>query len=75
MCLLAEVLPAEALLVGIPPLGVLLAAEKEMVLALSVFLEKREKILPEGDTGGGGGVATLWRFIFALVHLAPFLFS
>ena len=47
MCLLAEVLPAKALLVGVLPLGVLLAAEKEMVLAMSVFLEKREKILPE----------------------------
>jgi len=29
------------------PLEVLLAAEREMVLAVSVFLEKREKILPE----------------------------
>ena len=27
-----------------------------------------------GDTGGGGGVATFWRFVSALVLLAPFLF-
>ena len=27
-----------------------------------------------GDTGGGGGVATFWRFVCALVLLVPFLF-
>jgi hypothetical protein len=47
MCLQAEVLLAEVLLVGFLPLEVLLAAEGEMVPAVSVFLEKREKILPE----------------------------
>jgi len=46
MCLLAEVLLTGALLVGVLPLGVFLVAEKEMVPAVSVFLEKREKILP-----------------------------
>jgi len=46
MCLLVEVLPAGALLVGFLPLVVLLAAEKGMVPAASVFLERREKILP-----------------------------
>jgi len=47
MCLPAEVLLIEALLVGVLPLVVLLAAEKGMVLAVSVFLETRERILPE----------------------------
>jgi len=45
-CLLAEVLLIRALLVGVLPLGVFFVAEKEMVPAVSVFLEKREKILP-----------------------------
>ena len=31
---------------------VLLAAEREMVLAVSVFLEKREKILPKLEIPG-----------------------
>jgi len=75
MCLLAEVLLAGALLVGVLPLEVLLAAEREMVLAVSMFLEKREKILPELEIPGEGGVATLWRFTCALVLLAPFLFG
>ena len=44
-CLLAEVLLIGALLVGVLPLGVFLVADKEMVPAVSVFLEKREKIL------------------------------
>ena len=52
MCLLAEVLLAGALLVGVLPLEVLLAVEREMVLAVSVFLEKREKILPELEIPG-----------------------
>jgi len=46
MCRVAEVLLTGALLVGVLPLGVLLVAEKEMVPAMSVFLEMREKILP-----------------------------
>jgi len=45
MYLLAEALLAGVLLAGVLPHGVLL--EREMVLAMSVFLEKREKILPE----------------------------
>jgi len=52
MCLRAEVLLTGALLVGVLPLGVLLAAEREMVLVVSVFLEKREKILPELEIPG-----------------------
>jgi len=51
---------------------VLHAVEEEMVLAESVFLEKDSTGI--GDTGGGGGVATLWRFVCALVLLAPILF-
>jgi len=47
MCLLAEVLLVGALLVGVLPFEVLLAAEEKMVLAVSVFLEKREKTLLE----------------------------
>jgi len=46
MCLLAEVLLTGALLVGVLPLGVFLVAEKEMVRAMTVFLEKTGKILP-----------------------------
>jgi len=47
MCLPDEVLLVEALLVGVLPLVVLLAAEKGMVLVVSMFLETRERILPE----------------------------
>jgi len=46
MCLLAEVLLVEALLVGVLPLVVLLALEGEMVLVASELLEKKEKIPP-----------------------------
>ena len=46
---------AGALLVGVLPLEVLLAAEREMVLAVSMILEKREKILPELEIPGEGG--------------------
>jgi len=46
MCLPAEVLLVGALLVGVLPLGVLLVAEKEVVLVVSGFLEEREKIPP-----------------------------
>jgi len=69
MCLLAEVLLARALLVGVLPLGVLLVAEKEMVPAASVFLEKREKILPGLEILGEekalllfGALLVLWYF-------------
>jgi len=50
MFLLAEVLLAGALLVGVLPLGVLPVAEKEVVPAVSGFLEKREKIPPGSVT-------------------------
>jgi len=50
MFLPAEVLLAGVLLVGVLPLGVLLVAEKEMVPAVSGFLEKREKIPPGSVT-------------------------
>jgi len=50
MFLPAEVLLAGALLVGVLPLGVLPVAEKEVVPAVSGFLEKREKILPGSVT-------------------------
>ena len=52
MFLLAEVLLAGALLVGVLPLGVLLVAEKEVVPAMSGFLEKTEKIPPGSVTLG-----------------------
>jgi len=66
MCLLAEVLLAGTLLVGVLPLGVLLAAEKEMVLAVSVFLEKREKILPESEIPEEGEALLLFGTLFVL---------
>lgn len=47
MCLLAEVFLVGALLVGVLLLVVLLAVEGEMVLAVSLFLEKKERIPPE----------------------------
>jgi len=49
MFLPAEVLLAGALLVGVLPLGVLLVAEKEVLPAVSGFLEKREKIPPGSE--------------------------
>jgi len=55
MCLLAEVLQAAALLVGVLPLEVLLVAEGEMVLAVSMFLEKKEKIPSELEIPGEEG--------------------
>ena len=45
MCLPAGVLLTGVLLVGVLPFGVLLAAEGEMVLVASGFLERKEKIL------------------------------
>jgi len=77
MCLLAEVLPVGALLGGVLPLGVLLAAEREMVLAVSVFLEKREKILPELEIPGEEEVLLLFDILFVLWYscLTPFLFD
>jgi len=46
MYLLAEALLAGVLLGGVLPFEVLLAAEGEMVLVVSVFLEKKEMIPP-----------------------------
>ena len=66
MCLLVGVLLAEALLVGVLPLVVLLAAEKGMVLAVSVFLEKREKILPELEVPREEEALLLFGALFVL---------
>jgi len=67
MCLLAEVFLVGAPLVGILPLVVLLAVEGEMVLAVSVFLEKKERIPPEleipkeeGELPLSGALFVLW---------------
>jgi len=60
MCLLAEVFLAGVLLIIILPLEVFLAAEREMVLAVSVFLEKREKILPKLEISGEEEVLLLF---------------
>ena len=60
MCLPNEVLLVEALLVGVLPLVVLLAAKKEMVLAVSMFLETRERILPELEILGEEEVLLLF---------------
>ena len=66
MFLPAEVLLAGALPVGVLPRGVLLAAEKEMVLVVSVFLEKREKILPELEIPGEEEALLLFGALFVL---------
>jgi len=67
MYLLAEVLLVEVLLVGVLPLVVLLALEGEMVLAVSVFLEKKERIPPgleipeeEEELLLSGALCVLW---------------
>jgi len=66
MYLLAEVLLVEVLLVGVLPLVVLFALEREMVLAVSVFLEK-ERIPPgleipeeEEELLLSGALSMLW---------------
>jgi len=61
MCLLAEVL-----LVGVLPLDMLLAAEGKMVLAVSVFLEKREKTLLELEIPGEQEVLLPFGALFVL---------
>jgi len=66
MCLQAEVLLTEVLLDGFLPLEVLLAAEREMVPAVSVFLEKREKILPELEILGEEEALLLFDALFVL---------
>ena len=69
------VLLIEVLLVEFLPLVVLLAVEGEMVLAESLFLEKKERIPPELEIPKEEGELLLfWRFVCALVLLAPFLF-
>jgi len=45
---------------------VLLAAEKEMVLVVPVFLEKREKTLPELETPGEEEALLLFGTLFVL---------
>jgi len=68
MCLLAELLLVGALLVGVLPFGVLLAVEGQMVLAVSVFLEKKKKRIPpeleipeeEGELLLSGALLVLW---------------
>ena len=52
---MAGELLVEVLLVGVLLLAVLLALEGEMVLAVSVLLEKKEKILPELEIPEEGG--------------------
>jgi len=66
MCLLAEVLPAGVLLVRVLPLVVLLAAEKGMVPAASVFLERREKILPGLEIPGEEKALLLFGILLVL---------
>jgi len=57
---------AEALLVGVLPFEVLLATEKKMVLAVFVFLEKREKTLLELEIPGEEEVLLLSGALFVL---------
>jgi len=66
MCLSAEVLLAKALLVGVLPLVVLLAAEKGMVPAASVFLERRGKILPGLEIPGEEKALLFFGALFVL---------
>ena len=66
MCLLAEVLLVGALLVGVLPFEVLLAAKGKMVLVVSVFLEKREKTLLELEILGEEEVLLLSGALFVL---------
>jgi hypothetical protein len=66
MCLLAEVLLVGALLVGVLPLVVLLAFEGEMILAVSVFLEKKERIPPELEIPEEEGELLLSGALFVL---------
>jgi len=66
MCLLAEILLVGALLVGVLPLVVLLAVEGEMVLTVSVFLEKKERIPPELEVPEGEKELLLSGALFVL---------
>jgi len=60
------VLLVGALLVGVLPFEVLLAAEGKMVLAVSVFQEKREKTLQELQIPGEEEVFLLFGALLAL---------
>jgi len=66
MCLLARVLLAGVLLVRVLPLEVLLAAEGEMVLVASGFLEKKEKIPLGLETLGEEKVLLLFGALLVL---------
>ena len=66
MYLLAEVLLVQVLLVGVLPLVVLLALEGEMVLAVYVFLEKKERIPPELEIPEGERELLLSGALFVL---------
>jgi len=66
MCLLAEILLVGALLVRVLPLVVLLAVEGEMVLAMSVLLEKKERIPPELEIPEEEGELLLSGALFVL---------
>ena len=66
MCLLAEVLLVETPLDEDLLLVVLLAVEEEMVLVESVFLEEKEKILPELEKPEGKGELPLSSALFVL---------
>jgi hypothetical protein len=65
MCLLAGVLLIEVLLVEVLLLVVLLALEGEMVLAVSVFLEK-ERIPPGSEIPEEEGELLLSGALFVL---------
>jgi len=66
MYLLAEALLAGVLLGGVLPFEVLLAVEGEMVLAMCVFLEKKERIPPELEIPEEEGVLLLSGTLFVL---------
>jgi len=66
MYLLTEAPLVGALLVGILPFVVLLAVEGEMVLAKSVFLEKKERIPPELEIPEEEGELPLSGTLFVL---------
>jgi len=59
-------LPAGVLLAGVLPPEVLLAAEEEMVLVVSVLLEKKERIPPELEIPEENGVLLLFGALFVL---------
>jgi len=66
MYLLAEALLVGVLLGGVLPFEVLLAAEGEMVLVVSLFLEKKERIPPELEIPEEEGALLLSGALFVL---------